>query len=136
MFALYSIYDANNFSINIIFSEFVIHFSEICCFLSCNKPATLHCQDCSDVYCSDCSKNVHKSAKSLWSHKQSPLNVSTKGTLELEKCSEHNMDLEFYCTTCKTTACCYCLVEKHESHARENLVKLVSKIFINLVICR
>ncbi|XP_074033525.1 RING finger protein 17 isoform X2 [Leptinotarsa decemlineata] len=96
---------------------------EKCCFLSCNRNATLHCVDCNDIYCPDCCSVVHKSAKSLWNHKQTPIRVE-KGTVDLEKCSEHNMDVEFFCKTCEIGACCYCFLEKHEGHEKDHLSRL------------
>ncbi|XP_056637361.1 uncharacterized protein LOC130445637 [Diorhabda sublineata] len=101
------------------------HTGETCCFLSCNKKATLKCQDCSDVYCPDCCTAVHKSAKSLWSHKQISLkDDNKKPNSQLEFCSEHELDVDFYCTICNIEVCCYCFIEKHEGHTKENLAKL------------
>ncbi|KAJ8921526.1 hypothetical protein NQ315_003144, partial [Exocentrus adspersus] len=72
----------------------------------------------------ECSTVVHKSAKSLWSHIQVPF---TNGNLsaELQKCPEHaTMDVEFFCSTCDTGACCYCFIDKHEGHEKIYLSKL------------
>ncbi|CAH1119195.1 unnamed protein product [Phaedon cochleariae] len=96
---------------------------EQCCFHSCNKPATLRCQECNDVYCVNCSTVVHKSAKSLWSHKQTTI-TKRAVNLELEKCMEHNMDVVYFCRTCELKACCYCIIEQHEGHDKDNLSRL------------
>lgn len=93
-----------------------------CCFLSCNKPAILNCQECSDVYCGECCTTLHKSVKALWSHNQVPI---SKLSIALAKCTEHNnMDVEFFCITCNCGACCYCLIEKHTGHDKDHLSKL------------
>ncbi|CAG9856328.1 unnamed protein product [Phyllotreta striolata] len=110
---------------------------EACCFLSCDKEATLRCMDCSDVYCQNCCTIVHKSAKSLWSHKQVPLIDDKKVSFLLEKCKEHDMAMEYACKTCDVEVCCYCCVDDHANHTREHLSKLneeqMKKLSINKV---
>ncbi|XP_072395834.1 RING finger protein 17-like isoform X2 [Diabrotica undecimpunctata] len=97
-----------------------------CCFLTCNKNATIQCTECNDFYCEQCCNTIHKSAKSMWSHNRVPFegNVTKKETLELERCANHNMHIEFYCTTCRLEVCCYCYIEHHDGHKKENLLKL------------
>ncbi|VEN52474.1 unnamed protein product [Callosobruchus maculatus] len=104
--------------------EIVAPNTQICAFYSCTKPAKLRCKDCNDVYCAECSVTIHKSGKSLWGHEQHPLEVSSDLNVSLEKCEEHGMDVEFFCKDCKQGACCYCFLEKHEGHEKDNLAKL------------
>ncbi|XP_018575027.1 RING finger protein 17 isoform X2 [Anoplophora glabripennis] len=96
---------------------------EKCGFLPCHKRAVLRCRDCNDVFCVDCCTMVHKNVKAMWSHVQVQI-TNGNFSAELEKCSEHNTDVEVYCNTCSTSVCCYCFIEKHESHEKEYLSKL------------
>uniref|UniRef100_A0A6P7GCI8 Uncharacterized protein LOC114340536 isoform X1 n=1 Tax=Diabrotica virgifera virgifera TaxID=50390 RepID=A0A6P7GCI8_DIAVI len=97
-----------------------------CCFLTCKKNATIQCTECNDFYCEPCCNTIHKSAKSMWSHNRVPLEGSAtkKETLELERCENHNMHFEFYCTTCSMEVCCYCYIEQHDGHKKDNLLRL------------
>ncbi|XP_066261976.1 RING finger protein 17 [Euwallacea similis] len=88
--------------------------SDQCCFSSCRKEATIYCPSCEGIYCPDCCTMVHKSAKNLIAH-EPVLRRLQKFSLSLEQCMEHpSMLVEFYCKICKTTACCYCFLNKHD----------------------
>ncbi|XP_033118977.1 E3 ubiquitin-protein ligase TRIM33-like [Anneissia japonica] len=77
---------------------------------SCNNPPTYHCSECLLYFCGKCSKH-HKIIPALKNHQLYILerNEEGTGTDENYKCPTHcNNVLEFYCSTCKKSACEEC----------------------------
>ncbi|XP_033109921.1 E3 ubiquitin-protein ligase TRIM71-like isoform X2 [Anneissia japonica] len=76
---------------------------------SCDNPPKYHCSECLLYLCAECSKH-HKIIPALKDHPLYTLDENEEGAKdEQNKCPTHwNNVLEFYCPTCKKTACKKC----------------------------
>jgi hypothetical protein len=82
-----------------------------------NKEADFYCYNCECYLCQNCYNHIHgeasnlKNIKNIFDHEKKVL-ISK---LKTGRCgNNHDKEVEYYCTVCKTTICSYCkLVESH-----------------------
>ena len=79
------------------------------------QDATLSCDACNAYYCGACSGIVH-AQRALQAHVPVPLAVAraTAGSEPVQRCAQHDQQLQFYCITCNTSICHNC--KDHGSH--------------------
>ncbi|XP_050294112.1 uncharacterized protein LOC126734498 isoform X2 [Anthonomus grandis grandis] len=102
------------------------NLADRCCFGACSKESTMYCPSCEGLYCKDCCTVMHKSTNKLMSHEPVPKRMQKqKFSLMLESCDTHpDMQVEFYCTECDVSGCCYCVLDGHAAHERAPLYHL------------
>ena len=97
-------------------------------------PVTSFCFTCSTFMCLAC-QNHHKRSRGTHQHvmiyldEQSQPNtakpVQPKNTLS--SCPDHDLELKFYCETCKRLVCVYCTMNEHVTHSHGALKTVAAK---------
>ena len=104
--------------------------------LRCEKcdeddPVVVYCTECKLFLCCYC-KESHKYSKSHHNHNLISLTElrSNKDLLESKSgfpaCSEHDLELEYYCESCEKLVCVHC-TEDHENHNYDIVKKVANK---------
>ena len=129
----------NNFFINRLVDEFILKRKvegeeEVKCD-ECHgeDPVVAFCPDCTLFLCHVCNEYHKRSVKSR-SHGIVPLtelrskkDVTIQPKPKAMMCSEHDIELLFYCETCDQLVCMYCTVKDHIGHNHDTVKKMVSK---------
>ena len=129
----------NNFFINRLVDEFILKRKvegeeEVKCD-ECNgeDPVVAFCPDCTMFLCHVCNECHKRSIKSR-GHGIVPLtelrskkDVTIQPKPKAMMCSEHDIELLFYCETCDQLVCMYCTVKDHNGHNHDTVKKMVSK---------
>ncbi|KAJ4462708.1 hypothetical protein PAPYR_720 [Paratrimastix pyriformis] len=88
----------------------------IMCGLECGRPATLDCITCGGSLCEECFQQSHARG---WfrQHKKAPLGAAR--TQRASLCSEHDRELDHFCTRCRRLVCPTCCAPggSHQGHA-------------------
>ncbi|XP_018327657.1 uncharacterized protein LOC108738643 isoform X2 [Agrilus planipennis] len=96
-----------------------------CSMFTCTLPATVKCQNCDEIFCNNCSIQLHQVSKTFMKHTIESLEPATPEINK--KCKVHSDSfLDFFCKTCSTEVCCYCIVQFHTGHEYEQLTILES----------
>lgn len=89
------------------------------------NSADVKCNECDEIFCNSCSEKLHNSAKGLQKHKTYSLNYK-ESPETLDFCHvHHEAVLDFFCEDCDQFICCYCALEDHVNHSRNNVTVLV-----------
>lgn len=86
------------------------------------RPATVVCEQCSVHYCDPCRELCHPARGPLAKHSLVPPRDLAKRNSQNQSpvqmlCSDHSEQLQFFCGTCKVTACQLCInVNRHGTH--------------------
>ena len=129
----------NNFFINRLVDEFILKRkvegeAEVKCD-ECQgeDPVVAFCPDCTMFLCHVCNECHKRSIKSR-SHGIVPLtelrakkDVTIQPKPKAMMCSEHDIELLFYCETCDQLVCMYCTVKDHIGHHHDTVKKMVGK---------
>ena len=129
----------NNFFINRLVDEFILKRKvegeeEVKCD-ECHgeDPVVAFCPDCTLFLCHVCNEH-HKCSIKSRGHGIVPLtelrskkDVTIQPKPKAMMCSEHDIELLFYCETCDQLVCMYCTVKDHNGHNHDTVKKMVSK---------
>ena len=134
----------NNFFINRLVDEFVLKRKvegeeEVQCDeCSGEDPVVAFCPDCTLFLCHVCNEYHKRSNRSL-GHGIVPLtelrskkDVAIQQKPKVLMCSEHDIELRFYCETCDQLVCMYCTVKDHNGHDHDTVKKVARKYRENL----
>ena len=129
----------NNFFINRLVDEFILKRkvegeAEVKCDECCgDDPVVAFCPDCTMFLCDVCNECHKRSVKSR-GHGIVPLtelrskkDVAIQPKPKAMMCSEHDIELLFYCETCDQLVCMYCTVKDHNGHNHDTVKKMVDK---------
>ena len=129
----------NNFFINRMVDELVLKRKvegeeEVKCD-ECDEddPVVAYCPECNMFYCQICN-DFHKRSKRFRGHGIVPLtelrsnkDVTIQPKAKAPIYKEHDIELLFYCETCKQLICMYCAVKEHNGHNHDTVKKMATK---------
>ena len=105
-----------------------------------SDPGIAFCFDCGAFLCEHCHES-HKYSRGYQGHHVMRLqelraennnNVNVKLKLKLLHCKEHELELNFYCETCKQLVCHYCITKAHLNHKHNTAKDVASKCGIEM----
>ena len=94
----------------------------------------MFCFDCAVFLCSHCHES-HKYSREYQGHSMSQLKELRKEKKDINVrpkakpllCQEHDMELNFYCSTCEQLVCHYCTTTDHNGHEHNTVKKMANK---------
>ena len=129
----------NNFFISRLVDEFILkrrvegETEGKCDECHGEDPIVAFCPDCTTFFCHVCNEHHKRSIKSR-DHCIVPLTElrSKKDVVVVPKpkammCTEHDIELLFYCETCDQLVCMYCTVKDHSGHNHDTVKKIIGK---------
>ena len=130
----------NNFFINRLLDELVLKRKvegreEIKCGLCVRKDSAVYvlCLNCGTFLCKCCHENHKYSRKEYQSHSVVPIDELRSKTRtptirpKAALCHEHDLELQFYCETCRELICQYCIMKNHLEHSHDTVKEAVTK---------
>jgi len=125
----------NNFFINRLVDDIILKRkakgeTEARCDECDGENVVAYCPECNMFFCDACHKS-HKRSKRFCGHNLVPLTElrSNKDVYIQPKvllCQKHNIELLFYCVTCKELICTYCTVREHADHMHETVKEIAA----------
>jgi len=127
----------NNFFVTRMMDDFVLHRKiegeeEVKCDeCTAEDPVEAYCPDCNSFLCSVCNAYHRRSTRSR-SHDIVPLKElkakkHAQPKAKIPICKDHDIELLFYCETCKQLLCLYCTVKDHVGHNHDTVKKMAIK---------
>jgi len=124
----------NNFFIIRMMDDFVLHRKidgddEVKCDeCTADDPVEAYCPDCNSFLCKVCNAYHRRSTRSQ-GHDIVPLKElkskkMTQPKTKVPMCKDHDIELLFYCETCKKLLCLYCTVKDHVGHNHDTVKKM------------
>ncbi|XP_065919862.1 tripartite motif-containing protein 2-like [Dysidea avara] len=124
-----------NFTLTHLIDDFFLRRqdrSQINCEVCLKKDlVTSFCVSCSLFMCQLCQQQ-HKCDKDAHQHvivyleEPSQLKVA-QPQKTLPNCSDHDLELKFYCDTCERLVCVYCTMNEHVNHSHGAIKKMAAK---------
>ena len=100
-----------------------------------NDPVTTFCPECVLFMCQACDSH-HKRNRNTHQHAIIPLTdlrtkQDVKDKIKPKKqvllCKKHDIELKFYCETCKELVCLYCTTKAHSTHSHDAIKEVAAK---------
>ena len=100
-----------------------------------NDPVTTFCPECVLFMCQACD-SYHKRNRNTHQHHVIPLtDLRTKQDIkdkvkpkkQVLLCKKHDIELKFYCETCKELVCLYCTTKAHSTHSHDAIKEVAAK---------
>ena len=100
-----------------------------------NDPVTTFCPECVLFMCQACDSH-HKRNRNTHQHHVIPLtDLRTKQDIkdkvkpkkQVLLCKKHDIELKFYCETCKELVCLYCTTKAHSTHSHDAIKEVAAK---------
>ena len=100
-----------------------------------DDPVTTFCPECVLFMCKACD-NHHKRNRNTHQHPIIPLtDLRTKQDIkdkikpkkQVLLCKKHDIELKFYCETCKELVCLYCTTKAHSTHSHDAIKEVAAK---------
>ena len=100
-----------------------------------NDSVTTFCPECVLFMCQACD-NHHKRNRNTHQHHIIPLtDLRTKQDIkdkvkpkkQVLLCKKHDIELKFYCETCKELVCLYCTTKAHSTHSHDAIKEVAAK---------
>ena len=105
-----------------------------------SDPATVFCFDCSAFLCEHCQES-HRYSREYQGHHTMQLQelreenndgINVKLKPKPLHCKEHELELNFYCETCKQLVCHYCITKAHLNHKHNTAKDVANKCRIEM----
>ena len=100
-----------------------------------DDPVTTFCPECVLFMCQACDSN-HKRNRNTHQHPIIPLTDlrskqdikdKVKPKKQVLLCKKHDIELKFYCETCKELVCLYCTTKDHSTHSHDAVKEVAAK---------
>lgn len=100
-----------------------------------DDPVTTFCPECVLFMCQACDSN-HKRNRNTHQHSIIPLTDlrskqdikdKVKPKKQVLLCKKHDIELKFYCETCKELVCLYCTTKDHSMHSHDAIKEVAAK---------
>ena len=100
-----------------------------------NDPVTTFCSECVLFMCQACDNHHKRNRNTHQHHVISLTDLRTKQDIkdkvkpkkQVLLCKKHDIELKFYCETCKELVCLYCTTKAHSTHSHDAIKEVAAK---------